>query len=283
MTMTPKTPRSGTHTRGRGRPRQRPSGNAFRAGGLARESIIERAMELTKRESLSAISMVRLAKSLNVRPGTIHYHLGSRDDLISGVMNRFYRDLLRDLDATAPAATWQEEIRRIGRVWLTAKLLYPGVANYIASNDRFRVFQKTESGEKDYGAQYMDRVFGLLCNAGFAADIAAECWHLMALYANATAETIALGHAPAAHSKFLLRRAERYDPASFPGLAFGLRALAQLDARDAFSRSLDDLILGLEKRRLVPRGRAATNAAKRTASRARDVISSDARDVRSAP
>jgi AcrR family transcriptional regulator len=282
MTMTPKTLRNGTHTRGRGRPKQRPSGNAFRAGSLARESIIERAIELTKREPLSAISMVRLAKSLNVRPGTIHYHLGSRDDLISGVMNRFYRDLLLDLDATAPAATWQEEIRRIGWVWLTAKLLYPGVANYIASNDRFRVFQKTKSGEEDYGARYMDRVFGLLRNAGFTADIAAECWHLMALYANATAETIAMGHAPAAHSKFLLRRMERYDPASFPGLAFGLRALAELDARGAFGRSLDDLILGLEKRRHVVSGRAA-NAPKRMASRAKDVTSSDARAVRSAP
>jgi AcrR family transcriptional regulator len=250
-TMT-KVKSGGTNIRGRGRPKQRASRNAFRAGGLARESIIERAVELTKREPLSAISMVRLAKSLNVRPGTIHYHLGSRDHLISGVMNRFYRDLLRDLDAAEPAATWQAEIRRIGWVWLNGKLLHPGIANYVASNDRFRVFQKTDAGEEDYGAAYMDRVFTLLRNAGFAADIAAECWHLMALYANSTAETIAMGHAPAAHSKFLLQRAERHNPAMFPGLAFGLPALARLDARDAFNRSLDDLILGLERRRHAP-------------------------------
>jgi AcrR family transcriptional regulator len=257
---------NGTDTRGRGRPRQRASQSAFRAGGLARESIIERAMELTKREPLSAISMVRLAKSLNVRPGTIHYHLGSRDELISGVMNRFYRDLLRDLDAAAPAAAWQEEIRRIGWVWLNAKLLHPGIASYIASNDRFRVFQKTAAAGDDYGARYMDRVFTLLRNAGFAADTAAECWHLMALYANSTAQTIAMGHAPAAHSKFLLGRARHHDPAMFPGLAFGLPALARLDAVEAFSRSLGDLILGLERRR---RGsdsvRAAADLPKRAA------------------
>lgn len=253
-------------TRGRGRPKQRASRNAFRAGGLARNSIVERAMELTKREPLSAISMVRLAKSLNVRPGTIHYHLGSRDDLISGVMNRFYRGLLRDLDAAEPAATWQGEIRRIGRVWLKAKLLHPGIASYVASNDRFRVFQKTDTGDEDYGARYMDRVFTLLQNAGFADDAAAECWHLMALYANSTAETIAMGHAPAAHSKFLLHRAQRHDPATFPGLAFGLPALARLDARDAFNHSLDDLILGLEQRSHVPEGsHAAADAPKRAA------------------
>ena len=283
MTMTPKTPQKSTSARGRGRPKQRPSRNAFRAGGLTRESIIERAMELTKRDPLSAISMVRLAKSLNVRPGTIHYHLGSRNDLISGVMNNFYRDLLRDLDAAAPAGNWQAEIRRIGWVWLNAKLVHPGIANYVASNDRFRVFQKTEPGEEDYGARYMDRVFTLLQNAGFAADIAAECWHLMALYANSTAETIAMGHDPATHSKFLLGRAERYGGASFPGLTFGLRALARLDARNAFHRSLDDLILGLEKRRHVPAGEAATEAPKRAVARAKHVTSSDVRDARSAP
>jgi AcrR family transcriptional regulator len=262
---TMKMPQSSPNTRGRGRPKQRASRNAFRAGGLARESIIERAMELTKREPLSAISMVRLAKSLNVRPGTIHYHLGSRDDLISGVMNRFYRDLLQDLDASKPAATWQEEIRRIGWVWLNAKLLHPGIANYVASNDRFRVFQETDTGEEDYGARYMDRVFTLLQSAGFTADIAAECWHLMALYANSTAETIAMGHAPAAHSKFLLHRAERHDAATFPGLAFGLPALARLDARDAFNRSLGDLILGLERRRQVRDGKTAAADAPKTA------------------
>jgi AcrR family transcriptional regulator len=243
-----KTKRQGSK-RGRGRPRRKASRDAFRAGDLARDSIIERAMELTKSEPLSAVSMVRLAKSLNVRPGTIHYHLGSRDALVSGVMNRFYRGLLGDLEAADPAATWQEEVRRIGWVWLNARLVHPGVANYVASNDRFRVFQKTEGGEEDYGALYMDRVFTLLRNAGFSPDIAAECWHLMALYADATAQTISMGHAPAAHSTFLLDRARRHDAVTFPGLAFGLPALAQLDAREAFSRSLDDLIAGLERRR----------------------------------
>jgi AcrR family transcriptional regulator len=237
--------------RGRGRPRRKASRDAFRAGDLARDSIIERAMELTKTEPLSAISMVRLAKSLNVRPGTIHYHLGSRDALVSGVMNRFYRGLLGDLEAADPAATWQEEVRRIGWVWLNARLVHSGVASYVASHDRFRVFQKTQDGEDDYGARYMDRVFTLLRNAGFTDKLAVECWHLMALYADATAQTISMGHAPAAHSKFLLDRARRHDAAMFPGLAFGLPALARLDARDAFNRTLDDLIAGLERRRIA--------------------------------
>lgn len=234
--------------RGRGRPKRKATRDGLRAGDLARDSVLERALELTRSEPLSSISMVRLAKSLNVRPGTIHYHLGSRDALVSGVMNRFYRGLLSDLEAAAPAPTWQEEVRRIGWVGLNVRLTYPGVASYVVSHNRFRVFQMTEGGEPDYGALYMDRVFALLRNAGFPPDIAAECWHLMALSADATAQAISMGRAPAAHSKFLLDRAKRYDAATFPGLAFALPALAHLDARNAFSHSLEDLIAGLDQR-----------------------------------
>jgi hypothetical protein len=90
----------------------------------------------------------------------------------------------------------------------------------------------------------MDRVFALLLSAGFASNDAAQCWHLLALYINATAQTIAMKHAPAEHSDFLLGRAQRFDKANYPGLAFGLPALARLDALAAFKRSFDDLVAG---------------------------------------
>lgn len=194
--------------------------------------------------SLSELSIVRLAAELGVQPGTIHYHLGSRENLITAVMNRFYRGLVEALDAGRPRATWQDELRRVADAWLDTKLSNPGVASYIATNDRFRVFQKPLDGEPDYGAAFMDRVFTILRNARFSAEAAAQCWHLMALYTNATALTIAMKHAPAEHSEFLLGRAQRYDRAANPGLAFALPALARLDARTAFARSLDDLLAG---------------------------------------
>jgi AcrR family transcriptional regulator len=214
------------------------------AGGLGRGAIVERAFAMTVRLSLSDLSIVRVAAELGVQPGTIHYHLGSRENLITAVMNRFYRGLVEALDAGRRRAAWQDELRRVGDAWLEAKLLNPGVASYIATNDRFRVFQKPLDNEPDYGAAFMDRVFTILHQAGFSAEAAAQCWHLMALYTNATALTIAMKHAPAEHSDFLLGRARRYDQAINPGLAFGLPALARLNARAAFARSFDDLLAG---------------------------------------
>jgi AcrR family transcriptional regulator len=231
-------------TRKPGRPRRRGKAHALEPGGLGRESIVERAFVMTARLSLADLSIVRLAADLGVQPGTVHYHLGSRENLITAVMNRFYREILETIDAGQPRAVWQDELRRYGEVWLDVKLRYPGIANYIASNDRFRVFQKPFDGEPDHGARFMDRVFALLLSAGFAPDDAAQCWHLLALYINATAQTIAMKHAPAEHSGFLLGRAQRFDKADYPGLAFGLPALARLDAHAAFQRSFDDLVAG---------------------------------------
>jgi AcrR family transcriptional regulator len=225
-----------------GRPRRRAS--ALQPGGLERSVIVERAFAMTARHSLSALSIVRLAADLGVQPGTIHYHLGSRENLITAVMNRFYREILDKVDAGRPGSTWQDELRRYGEVWLEEKLLHSGVANYIASNDRFRVFQKPFDDESDHGARFMDRVFAVLLAAGFTPDDAAQCWHLLALYTNATAQTISMKHAPAEHSDFLLGRAQRYDKTAYPGLAFALPALARLDARAAFKRSFDGLLAG---------------------------------------
>ncbi len=227
-----------------GRPRRRMSATALQPGTLERTAIVERAFAMTASVSLADLSIVRLAADLGVQAGTIHYHIGSRENLITAVMNRFYRDILETIDAGPDSATWQDELRRYGKVWLEAKLSHPGIANYIASNDKFRVFQKPIGGEADFGARFMDRVFALLLRAGFTSDDAAQCWHLMALYTNATAQTIAMKHAPAEHSSFILGRAKRYDEASYPGLAHALQALARLDARAAYKRSFDDLLAG---------------------------------------
>jgi AcrR family transcriptional regulator len=243
-----------------GRPPRRGSAQAMAPGGFERASIVERAFAMTRSHSLADLSIVRLAADLGVRPGTIHYHLGSRENLITAVMNRFYREIIGKIDAGKPDRNWQDEIRRYVDIWLEEKLLHPGVASYIASNDRFRVFQKPAEGEPDYGSMFMDRVFAVLAAAGFAPDDAAQCWHLLALYTNATAQTIAMKLAPAEHSDFLLNRAQRYDKSAFPGLTFGLPALARLDPRLAFQRSFDDLISGYETKLAQKRADATSPA-----------------------
>ena len=230
-----------------GRPKRPKSFQAApRAGSLEKHVIIERALELAREESLSTISIVRVAESFNVQAGTVHYHVGSREALITGALNRFYRLLGERIDARNSQPRWQEELRRIATIWFDIKTEYPGIAHYMAAEDRFRVFQKPMPGEPDYGAAFMDRVFRLVKTAGFSPVLAAECWHQLALLTTATAREITSHHGPA-EAAFLLDRSAALG-GEYTGLGFALPALARLDIRTVFQRGLDDLVISFERR-----------------------------------
>lgn len=235
----------------RGRPRKITVGDAEAgAGALSRETLIERALELTRDEPLYAVSIVRLAATFNVRPGTVHYHLGSRDALLTGVLNLFYRGLVERLGkADELAGKAADRILRLSRIWLEHKIRYPGIVQYIIAEDRYRVFQEPPAGEPDYGATFMDHVFVVFRDCGFGPQLSAELWHLLALLTNATAETIAKHHGPASHRQFLLDRAAQFDRRDYPGLAHALPALAKLDAQEAFDRQVADMLHSFQLRR----------------------------------
>ena len=69
----------------------RPSADAQPA--LTKESIFAKGLELCRRMPLQELSVVRMAHELGVPPALIHYYLGGRGALTSGVMNAYYREL----------------------------------------------------------------------------------------------------------------------------------------------------------------------------------------------
>lgn len=215
----------------------------LKPGGLSREGIIRFAFELTRSEPLQDLSMVRLAESLGVGTNAVRYHVGTRDALLTGVMNLFFKKLVEGLDQVlAAGGSHRHRIVAAGAAWLALKTEYPGIARYIMAEDRYRLFQDPPAGEPDFGAAYADAMFRLFADAGLDPSDAAELWHLMALLTTATAEHMAMHHAPSSHGDFLLRQAARFDRAGWPGLAFGIPALVQLDVRKAFDRQLRSLV-----------------------------------------
>lgn len=241
---------SPTHKRNApGRPRKAKKRNkALVPGNLNRTAIIGHALELTREQSLQDLSLVKLASNLNVRAGTIHYHLGSREALLTGVLNLFFHELLTRVDAAALAEkTPPQQIEQISQIWLAIKIEYSGITHYIIAEDRFRLFQDPAEGEPDNGAHFADRVFTIMKRGNLADDDSAELWHLLALLTTATAEHITRHHTPSSHGSFLMARVEQYGEEKFPGLAFGIPALARLDVQRAFDRQLQGLIASFFK------------------------------------
>lgn len=228
----------------RGRPPKRPVDEAGLApGGLSRPAILAYALQMTRTEALQALSLVRLAQSLGVRTNAVRYHVGTRDDLLTGVMNLFFERLVLGLQRIlAEPKDDPERIIAAGTSWLDLKSEFPGIARYIMAEDRFRIFQDPAPGETDFGATYFDAMFRLFESAGLGPAKAAELWHMMALLTTATAEHMAMHHAPSSHGDFLLSRSARFEKSAWRGIASGIPALVELDVRKAFDRQLRMLV-----------------------------------------
>ncbi len=69
---------------------------AGRRTGLDRDDVVAAALDLVKREGPAALTMRRLATELDVGTPTIYWHVGSRDELVAGVI-RLHADRLAEL------------------------------------------------------------------------------------------------------------------------------------------------------------------------------------------
>lgn len=225
--------------RGRGRPRS--NGDAGE-GLINRQMIVDLAYDQARTQSIDNVSFVQMARELGVKPGALHYHIGTKDDLASAILNRFYKGLLARLDEVPSNLGWREHLTLFARTLMNCQRGHVGAAEHIQRHARFRVFQKVRDGETDYGARYLDRIFSMLRDAGFDAETAAVFYHTLALHCLSAATSANTRLEPAAHESFLTERANAYRPGEMPGLEFGLRAFARVRADDAFELGLKALL-----------------------------------------
>jgi AcrR family transcriptional regulator len=112
-----------------------------------------------------------------VAPGLIHYYLGGRDQLVSGVLNDYYRQ--RTLRIPPLTGDWRADVERIARLSFQVAVENPGVSNYVASHNRYRLFQDVQPGETDYGLEFFNRMTSAIMQGGFSAEQVAwvtTCW-----------------------------------------------------------------------------------------------------------
>jgi AcrR family transcriptional regulator len=229
--------------RPRGRPKREPS--AEDRTGLTREVIIAKAAALTQSEPLTEISMVRLARDFGVAPGLIHYYVGSRDELVSGVLNLYFRDRVARM--RAPTGDWREDLREIARTTMATMLQYRGVAAYISSHNRYRLFQKVLPGETDYGLEFFNIFAATLQRGGLSPKTAATGYHLIMQYL-VSCSMIEIGRQmPGEHRAFIRQRLAGLEAEKYSGALYIAAEFSQLNFAETFEVGLDFLISGLEK------------------------------------
>jgi len=210
-------------------------------GAISRNTILRAALKLAVNVPLQDLSIVSVAKTMQVTPALIHYYIGGRDWLTSGIMNLFYKNLLRKWPEET--GCWKTDLLAAARVIYEYFSRYGGVAAYAVSNSRFRVFQLTAFGDRDYGVELLDRFALRVRASGLTAQ-------QTGIYANQLTEfIIAAGHGtsrhmyPSEHRAFLEEKASKIDPEKYPNLLFAKPL--DLSGNIAFELGCNLFLLGM--------------------------------------
>lgn len=203
---------------------------------MDRALIIRCAYEMAKSTSLHELSIVRVARELGVTPALLHYYLGGRDALTSGVMNAFYRDMLERWPTMTGA--WQHDVSVAAHHVYEAHVARPGIAAYVVSHNRFRMVQLVENGETDFGIMLFDRFMALFRALRFHPRRMAMWGHLIMEFIVSNAYATVRHRWPGEHGDFLRRVFAKLDPAEFPHASFLREAVVDLNAQEAFSEGL---------------------------------------------
>ena len=239
------------------------------SGVLDRATVLSVALQLTKTVPLSDLSVVFVARELGVTPGLIHYYLGGRGPLTSGVMNAFWRELIESWPRED--GDWSHNLENVANALYRALLRYPGIAVYVASHNRYRMVQDVREGETDYGILFFEKFTTTVRHAGFDAMRTAVYAHLVVELVTSYAHATVARRWPGQHSEFLSEKLAQLDPKAFPSTHFVRESLTSLNASDAFTMGLRLMLQALVAEQQVRRDSPVTRvrASNSSASRRR--------------
>jgi AcrR family transcriptional regulator len=232
--------------------------------GISLNSILRTSYRLAKAVPLQEVSIVVVAKTLGVTPALIHYYVGGRDWLTSGTMNLFYSDLLRKLPKNT--GDWKRDIPKMAHTMYEHLVHYAGVAAYMVSHNRFRIWQLTAYGQREYGVEVLERLAACVAQAGCAPKRTGIYTHLIMEFVIGSAHRAAHHLFPGEHKEFLSEKLSKLDPERFPTLMLTDSAPISLGPESAFNEEIRLFMLGLEHEL---KGRAAEPEAGDNPSRTR--------------
>ncbi|WP_297833410.1 TetR/AcrR family transcriptional regulator C-terminal domain-containing protein [Pseudomonas sp.] len=223
---------------------RRPKAEGSKKADLSRDAVVLCAVAIAKNESLSDVSMVRLGRELGVAAGLIHYYMGSRDGLISAVINQAFKERLQLLPLFT--GDWRVDAEAFARASVESLTQWPGMATYVLTENRFRLFQRVAPGETDYGLAYFDHIGRMLKNANFSGPNAAVAYHLLMLFISVIAAEKENKQAPGLHADFISGYLARHSEQQYPGAMFLAAPFSGIESDTTFERGLSVLLDGIE-------------------------------------
>lgn len=102
--------------------------------GLTRASVLAAAVRLVDEQGLSGLSMRRLGAALGVEAMALYHHVGSKDDLLDGLVEHLFAEVVPVLDEVpTPVEDWRAPMRAFARAMLQTLLDHPQLVPVVLS------------------------------------------------------------------------------------------------------------------------------------------------------
>ncbi len=230
------------------------TGASVERAPLTRERVLEAAIGLADANGIESLSMRKLAAELGVEAMSLYHHVGSKDELLGGILDI----VLEQIDLPPPGTEWKAAIRRIATSANQALFAHKWAAGLALagpslSQPRFR---------------YMDTVLRVLREAGFSGALADHAYHALdGFIMGFTLWEVSISAGMAKLVPSLPEFLETFDASGYPDLGEHIRWHLRPDSAgsDEFAFGLELLIDGLDRmpgrpapRRSTRRRRSAT-------------------------
>lgn len=225
------------------RPPGRPS--ARENNNISKDSIVRTALAMSRKIPLQDLSIVMVAKKMEITPALIHYYIDGRDWLTSGIMNRFYRELLKKWPK--PTGDWETDLVAAAELIFEQFVRYAGIAAYVVTHSRFRIFQLTQPDEIDYGVEMLERFSGVVRSSGLSSQETGIFAHLILEFLITASNGATHNIFPRDHTTFLEEKSSELDPKIYPNINFCKKAPFELGGQQVFERGCRLFILGIRK------------------------------------
>jgi AcrR family transcriptional regulator len=135
---------------------------------LTRERALAAAVALADAEGLGALTMRRLASTLNVEAMSLYHHVSNKEDILDGMVDLVYAEI----DAPSPGEEWQPALRRRAHSMRSALLRHPWAISLMEA--------RRSPGPANL--RHHDRVLGCLRTAGFSLPMTGHAYALVDAY-----------------------------------------------------------------------------------------------------
>ncbi|GAA2411808.1 hypothetical protein GCM10010191_21500 [Actinomadura vinacea] len=121
---------------------------------LTRKAVLDTALKIVDEAGLDALTIRAIARELGVYPNAVHWHVGSRTNLVGAVASRLFDEI------TLPDPrkhTWDEWLEVVARQWRDAMHQHPNIAMVAGTH------LVTTTG----AMPIVERILSVLLDAGF--------------------------------------------------------------------------------------------------------------------